>query len=123
VTNSSCGLRGEKTVSGLLQIGPQEPIPCRFSGDGFSQWSGSLGEEQNAPNYLGVLALGWSYILSARLGEILGDGATMTYTTSRAVVYSLEADDEDAPNTIVDIGEVPEDVYRWWAAILAPSEG
>jgi hypothetical protein len=124
VTNSSnCRLPNEKTVPGLLQIGFQEPTPCTFGGDGFSQWPGPLGEQQNAPNYLGVLALGWSYILSARLGEILGNGATMAYTSSCAMVYSGDVENEDSSNTVLDIGEVTEDVCRWWTAILAPYEG
>jgi hypothetical protein len=105
LANSSCELHGEKTVPGFLRIGTQKPAPCRFGGEGLSHWPWVSGERKQCSNYLGVLALGWSYILSARLGEILEAHAAMTYTSSMAVVYS-EVIPEDASNTVVDLGDV-----------------
>jgi hypothetical protein len=45
----------------------------------------------------------------------------MTYTRYMAKMHS--AAHNEVRNTIIDIGEVTEDVYRWWAAILAQFEG
>jgi hypothetical protein len=122
--NASCGLFGkEKTIPAFLQIGTRAPIPCTFNGDGFRRWIGTKGEERDAPSYLGILALGWSYILSARLVEVQGEDAKVMYTSSKATGYHQETDNGRSPAVIVDIGEVGEDVARWWAAILAPREG
>ncbi|CAG8982684.1 hypothetical protein HYALB_00000963 [Hymenoscyphus albidus] len=122
--NTSCGLdKEEKRVPGLLQIGTRVPIPCAFGGESFRRWVGTTDEERDIPSYLGILALGWCYILSAHLVEGQGEGAKMMYTTSKAMLYQQEASHVRTPMATVAIGEVKEDVARWWAAILAPGEG
>jgi hypothetical protein len=122
--NPSCGLiKEEKKISGLLQIGTQAPIPCTFGGDSFRRWVGTTCEERDMPSYLGILALGWCYILSAHLTEGQGEDAKMIYTSSKATWYCQETEHVRVPATTVDIGEVGEGVARWWAAILAPGEG
>ncbi|KAK2811595.1 hypothetical protein FQN50_001937 [Emmonsiellopsis sp. PD_5] len=121
---ANCGLAGrEKEVHGSLQIGIEAPIPCRFEGDSFRRWTGGPDEPRDMPGYLGVLALGWSYILSARLVEMQGEGAGMSYTSLMVPGYLREPEDANAPPFIIDLGEVDEDAARWWAAILSPSEG
>lgn len=69
-------------------------------------------EEKNCgANYLGILAIGWCYILSAQLVERHGDGASMKYTTFKVAHY---------PDTeTIDVGEVDGNITRWWYAILA----
>ena len=122
--NTSCGLvKEEKKIPGLLQIGTLVPILCTFGGDTFRRWIGTTCEERDMPSYLGILALGWCYILSAHLVEGQGEDAKMVYTSSKATRYHRETEHGRAPASTVDIGEVSEDVARWWAAILAPGEG
>ena len=68
-------------------------------------------EEKNyGPNCLGILTIGWCYILSARLVEIQGDSASMEYTTSKVAHYP------DAET--IDIREVDKNITRWRYAIL-----
>jgi hypothetical protein len=71
--NISCGLvKWEKRIPGLLQIGTWVPIPCTFGGD-----IGTTCEERDMPSYLGILALGWCYILSAHLVKGQGEDTKM----------------------------------------------
>lgn len=102
-------------------MGSQKAVPCKLGGKGFSHWPSNSGDSENIPNYVGVLDIGWSYILSLRLWETIGNNAMIKYTSSMATVYLKH--NEDFPNICVDIGEVTEDACRRWAAILAPSEG
>ncbi|KAJ5691090.1 hypothetical protein N7488_011825 [Penicillium malachiteum] len=106
----------------LLQIGTSVAIPFNFDGKSFNSWVGTTKETSTGPNYLGLLTLGWCYVLSARLIEIHGDNATMQYKKSEA-----EHDSENLPELpkkhVIDIGEVNEEVARWWSAILAQQEG
>lgn len=63
-----------------------------------------------SPNYLAILTLGWCYILSSRLVEIQGYGATMEYTVSRALAFRNPSHEVPATTTAaVDIGEVDDD--------------
>lgn len=79
-------------------------------------------EKSTGPNYLGILTIAWCYILSARLVEMQGEGASMSYTSSQA--YCLGEGLYNLPEThIVDIGDADGDVVRWWSAVLAQHEG
>ena len=110
----------EVTTEGSLWIGTQTPISCQFIGGCFRQWIG-MEKEGHSQSYLGILALGWSYILSARLVETLENGAILTYTGSTA--EGFQPGPETASACTVDIGCVDPNVARWWAAILAPNQG
>ena len=122
--NASCDLLGkEKTIPGLIQIGIQSPVRCTFAGLGFRRWVGTTDEERNRPGYLGILALGWSYILSARSVEMQDEGAEIMYTNSIAPGFHHEIKPRRAQAVTVDIGDVDGKVARWWAAIMAPGEG
>lgn len=114
--NSDCETtEKERTTDALLKIGTSVAIPYSFNGGVFGSWIGTTEEKSCGPNYLGILTIGWYYILSARLVEIQGDGASMEYTTSKVAHY---------PQTdTIDVGEVDETIARWWYAILAPHEG
>ena len=78
----SCGLEGKtKIIDTSLYLGTQTSSPCVL--DSTSRpWIGTTDEERNKSNYIGMLALGWAYILSARLVEIQEEGAELLYTTS-----------------------------------------
>lgn len=97
--------------SALLQIGISGAIPYNFDGSIFNSWIGTREEKSTGPNYLGILTIGWCYVLSARLVEIHGQGATMRYTTSEAECYN-----ENLPHFsgthVIDVGEVDENVAR-----------
>ena len=112
-----------KTIPALLQLGVQSPTPVNWNGTSFRQWVGIEGENTTR-NYISILALGWSYILSVRLLEMQGQGgAEIAYTQSMATGYKGETRDKIAAGFTVNIGDVDEDAARWWAAILAPGQG
>lgn len=118
VTDSECDkLKKEVTNSTLLQIGISVPVPCTFHGRIFNHWIGTAEEDSSGPNYLGILTLGWCYVLSARFVELYGQDATMRYTSSETAWHN-----ESLP-VVIDVGEVDEDVAQWWSAILAQRKG
>ena len=123
VGNSNCDKIGkERTNTTILQIGTSTAIPYSFNGNVFSSWIGTTEEKTTVTNYLGVLTIGWCYILSARLVEIQGETAVMQYTNSEADwYYDIRCHPHETH--IVDIGEADDSVARWWAAILAKREG
>lgn len=92
------------------------PIP--FHGNVFNPWIGTTEEKGTRPNYVGVLTVGWCYVLSARLVEMQGEGVNMQYTSS-GIDLSCDFTETD----IIDIGDADENVTWWWYAILAQYEG
>lgn len=59
-------------------------MPFTFTEDTFSSWNG-IGEENcTGASYLGILAIGWCYVLSAQLVETQGEKASIQYTNSKA---------------------------------------
>ncbi|KAJ6021497.1 hypothetical protein N7540_007001 [Penicillium herquei] len=116
------GARKEVSRYALLQLGLVEPVTVELDGDVFSSWPGTTEEASHDSNYLGVLTLGWCYILSAYLVELRGDDALMRYTPVKAGYNDDSIQGSPGTNTI-DIGKVDDDVARWWAAILGPGEG
>lgn len=112
-----------KSTPALLQLGVQSPTPVDWNGTSFRHWVGIQGESRTR-NYISILALGWSYILSVRLLEMQGqEGAEITYTQSTAIGYKRKTGDRIAATMTIDIGRIEEDAARWWAAILAPGQG
>ena len=121
VGSSDCDkLKKEKSIPALLQIGISVAIPYNFNGRFFNSWIGTKEEESTGPNYLGILTIGWCYILSARLVEICGEGAYLQYTESEAKCYGLP---QSSKTYSIDVGEVDKEVIRWWFAILAQDKG
>lgn len=115
-------IKKETTIPTLLQIGTSTAIPYGFHGNIFSYWIGTTAEKRTGPNYLGILTVGWCYILSARLVEMRGDGASMRYTSSQANSFSESL--RGLPGIhVIDVGDVEGDVARWWSAILAQHQG
>ncbi|KAL9062937.1 MAG: hypothetical protein Q9161_009689 [Pseudevernia consocians] len=102
-----------------LRLQTSSPITVALSGNSFRKWIEWEGDDQ--PGLLAVLALAWSYILSARLVELQGsDVSIFTYTEAAAPVYR---GDKNPSSVSVDIGCVDSKTVRWFAAILAPGIG
>ncbi|KAJ5594846.1 uncharacterized protein N7459_001054, partial [Penicillium hispanicum] len=121
--NADCSaLEREVSRFAMLQLGAGDSVPFKLNGEVFQSWTGTIEEGGHGANYLGVLTLGWCYILSARLVELRGEGAFMRYTKVKAECNSDPRLDRPSAH-LLDIGEVDEDVARWWSALLAPGEG
>ncbi|KAI2832449.1 hypothetical protein CBS133816_1536 [Aspergillus niger] len=122
--DQDCGkLKKQKSHPTLIQVGTAAATTFSFTEGAFSSLSSDTSEEHSdGPNYLGILALGWCYVLSARLVEMRGGESSMQYTS-----FQTEYSDESLPNVsqahIVDIRKVDKSVARWWSALLALNEG
>lgn len=122
--NSGCdALKKEMTKPAWVQIGTASTIPYSFRGKVFSDWVGMTTEKNTGPNYLGILAIGWCYILSAQLVEMQGGSAVMRYTSSLADCLGESPSSPPEEAHYIDVGEADERVVRWWSAILAKREG
>ncbi|KAL8645006.1 MAG: hypothetical protein Q9210_006954 [Variospora velana] len=122
--NEGCTASGNvKNIPALLLLGVKSSTLVNWNGTSFHQWVGIEGENRTK-NYISILALAWSYILSVRLLEMQGQGDTeIAYTESTAIGYKHETGDRIAATITIDIGDVDENATRWWAAILAPGQG
>lgn len=98
------------------------PVPSIWSGTSFYK---ALAEGDSVtPNYVGVLCLVWSYVLSARLLEMQRHKrARLVYMDSAASLYDPHG--IRCPHSVlcVNIGNVDACAARWWMAILAPRQG
>ena len=74
-------------------------------------------------NYIAILALAWSYILSARWVEVMPGPCTITYSEEPAVKSSGKTGAAGHEAIVVDIGGAGPDETRWWSAILADGHG
>ncbi|KAL5603427.1 hypothetical protein FOVSG1_006177 [Fusarium oxysporum f. sp. vasinfectum] len=75
-------------------------------------------------DYLTLLILAWTYILSARWTEIMPGTCSLAYTESQAPLHNdLTRRREEQGFISVHIGNVSPEEARWWAAILAPGQG
>lgn len=72
------------TSPALLQIGISTTIPHDLGGDVFSHWVGTTEENITGPKYLGILTIGWCYVLSVRLVEMQEEDASISYTSFQA---------------------------------------
>ncbi|GMG00617.1 unnamed protein product [Aspergillus oryzae] len=124
IGNSDCeAVKKERTKPALVQIGTASTIPYSFCGKVFSQWIGMTAENATGPNYLGILAIGWCYILSAQLIEMQGSSAIMRYTDSLADCVGGRPSSSSEEAYYIDVGEVDARIARRWSAILAKREG
>lgn len=83
---------------------------------------------QGDQNYLAVLILAWTYILSARWVEIMPEGVctSLVYTSSKADDYTPDSQSTPLQNHLslpVDMKDAGPEEARWWAAVLAPCQG
>jgi hypothetical protein len=77
-------------------------------------------------NYLSVLVLAWTYVLSARWTELIPNHCTLRYTSSQASASDIPTNqpgDVDQLIVDMDIADASPEEVRWWAAVLAPGQG
>ncbi|KAA8621483.1 hypothetical protein PtrV1_05984 [Pyrenophora tritici-repentis] len=78
-------------------------------------------------NYLLVLILACTYILSARWAELIPTTCSVEYTTTITAhsdaVNDKRIDHEDLNTVCIDIDYADQDEVRWWSAILSPGQG
>lgn len=75
-------------------------------------------------DYLAVLVLAWTYILSARWTEIMPGTCSLAYTESQAAsCQGMAPFTGDEGPISIDLGELDPEEARWWAAILAQRQG
>ena len=124
-SSSGCGIDDKwRRVRTALRLGVSRPIECRFDNKTFRRWHEAGRSERDTMNYVGILVLGWCYILSAHLVEIqCQEGLRVNYTGSLAAHCDRMNGVESSAATTIDIGEVNKSEARWWRAILAPNTG
>ncbi|PLB55666.1 hypothetical protein P170DRAFT_506221 [Aspergillus steynii IBT 23096] len=122
--SSDCdAVKKERARLAVVQIGTSRTIPYSFYGKVFSDWIGTTMEKKTGPNYLGILAIGWCYILSAQLLEMQGGSAVMHYTNSLADCLGESSSSPSEEAHYIDVGAADDRIARWWSAILAKREG
>jgi hypothetical protein len=78
----------------------------------------------NDDNYLAVLILAWSYILSARWTELMPEICSLEYTQAFTPHSKAMNNTEQAQDAVhIDIDYADEQEARWWSAILSPGQG
>ncbi|KAL2859494.1 hypothetical protein BJX68DRAFT_276784 [Aspergillus pseudodeflectus] len=104
-----------------VYIGVSQPATCRLSAD-FAKWTGFDHLPMSSGNYLSILALGWSYILAARLIELRQRTADdrVFYTGNWALPATL---DDSRSCFSVNLNGCDPAEAQWWAALLAPEHG
>ncbi|KAJ5350606.1 hypothetical protein N7541_008333 [Penicillium brevicompactum] len=117
------GLKEEVIRPSYMKLASGNCVPVELDGEVFSTWIGTKEEASTNSNYISILTLGWCYILSARLIELRGAGATLSYTDSETQFESDNTVESPTSTCVVDLGEVDDDIVRWWSAILAPNQG
>ncbi|KAF2181183.1 hypothetical protein K469DRAFT_671232 [Zopfia rhizophila CBS 207.26] len=123
-----CGIDNatKKSRSQKVLIGLDMPGVCHLADDILPTWPGfeSGLNKSSSGNYLAILVLGWSYVLSARLLELRkkSEKDKILYTDNKAMVFTNSAPSEDGCFSVY-IGDVDTHECRWWAAILATGCG
>ena len=118
-----CDVDGKKkAIESKLWVGTQNPTNIELSSDCFCGRQQSNLDE-SAANCISIMALGWCYVLSARMIELNErKGAKILYTGSVATRYQEAISDASSSQAVVvDCFEEERDTARWWAAILAPT--
>ena len=71
VKEPGCGVGDKiKMILALLLLGVSSPAQLAWTGSSFHQWVGMEGESQSTSNFIPILALGRSYVPSARSLEM-----------------------------------------------------
>ncbi len=130
-TEGSCDLE-DKVLPQDLLFGIQTSKTCRFETvASFTDWPGIQGDHKSSVegNHLGIIALAWAYILSARWIELQETEPEQPNQKKPRRYYldpqaEWQYDSQGSPDYIdVYLGDVDEEAWRWWAAILANGEG
>lgn len=97
---------------------------CYFTTNSpFVDWPPLHSEIQAAGgNHIGLLALAWSYVLSARWIELQKPTARLYYAAHRASIRQKEEDTIDGALEIA-VHQGTGQSTRWWAALLASGRG
>jgi len=78
----------------------------------------------SSSDYLAILMLAWTYILSARWTELMPAPCSLFYTDSMAKHHGeMTTHGVSQHPLFVDIGPAAPAEVRWWAAILAQGQG
>ena len=122
--NDECGIDGkEKHIESNMRIGVQTATRVTLSGDCFANWPQDR-LRGRASNYIAILTLAWSYILSARMVELQGhNGACTFYTNSIATGFHGIGGGMSPEGITINLNKTTKASARWWAAILAPKQG
>ncbi|KAH7248189.1 hypothetical protein B0J15DRAFT_562299 [Fusarium solani] len=106
-----------------IRVAVREPIPLSISemGEPKPAYTSCFAQDND---YLAILILAWTYILSARWTEIMPGSCTLAYTENQATYHDdmARCKDEQSPISI-HIGNASSEEARWWAAVLAPGQG
>lgn len=130
-TEGGCDLEDKVFPQDLL-FGIQTSKTCTFeTGASFIDWPGIQGDHESSVegNHLGIIALAWAYILSARWIELQETRPGQPNQKKPRRYYlgpqaEWQYDSQGSPDyIIVHLGDVDEEAGRWWAAILANGEG
>lgn len=130
-TEGECDLKDQVLPQDLL-FGLQTSKTCSFvTGVSFTNWPGvKVGREAPVEgNHLGIITLAWAYILSARWIELQEtEPGQPNQKNPRSYYLDPQAgrqyDSQGSSSYIkVCLGNVDEEAWRWWAAILATGEG
>lgn len=106
-----------------IRVAVTEPISLSISemGEAKPAYASCFARDND---YLAMLILAWTYILSARWTEIMPGSCTLAYTEDRAPYHDGMSKRKDKQNPMsVHIGNATPEEVRWWAAVLAPGQG
>lgn len=106
-----------------IKVAVRQPTTLHVSqGDGDNRFGTSL--FQQSDNYLSILILAWSYILSARWAETMPGHCTIAYTVAKCAESPSEnvpTADQVAFDPVLQDASAEE--IRCWTAVLAPGQG
>jgi hypothetical protein len=112
----------------LVQIGVTAKDPIQLTFSDVAQDNPSYGSWLvSGDNYLPVLVLAWTYILSARWAELMSSTCSIKYTQA-PTPYKDGANEtriscKDQDTVYIDIDYADQKEARWWSAILSPGQG
>lgn len=119
--------RERALLDSRVVIGSKVRGQCSFTDNFVKEWTGFQTEHNDSdgsPNLLGVLVLGWAYVLSALAVELRAQPSeSHVLYTDRMSSIGFDALSADSDTVDVHIGEVDDAEARWWAAILATGCG
>ncbi|KAI0470086.1 hypothetical protein GGR56DRAFT_660999 [Xylariaceae sp. FL0804] len=106
-----------------IRVAVKEPIPLSIAEIGEAKPAcASCFAQDN--DFLTLLVLAWTYILSARWAEIMPVSCTPAYTEDQAAYSNSMSKRENKQSVIsIHIGNATPEEARWWAAVLAPCRG
>ncbi|KAL6410070.1 hypothetical protein AUP68_06480 [Ilyonectria robusta] len=106
-----------------IRVAIREPIPLSISkmGEAKPAYTSCFAQDND---YLAILILAWTYVLSARWTEIMPESCTPAYTKNQATYHDGMTRCKDKQSLIsIHIGNASPEEARWWAAVLAPGQG